>query len=97
MQSYTAPLADFRFLLEDVFDYPGELPQHHVALVELGQPPDHTEEVGVHQEVLPQLAVGVHAELAQAAQARLGRELGRDAHHPNSRAAVPSTAASSSS
>ena len=25
MQSYTAPLADFRFLLEDVFDYPGEV------------------------------------------------------------------------
>ena len=24
VQSYTAPLADFRFLLQDVFDYPRE-------------------------------------------------------------------------
>ena len=68
--------------------------QHHVAGAELGGAADHVEDVRVDQEVLAQLAVGPDAELAQAAQARLRRELG---HQPSSRAALASTAASSSS
>ena len=68
--------------------------EHDVGGVELGGATDHVEDVGVDQEVLAELAVRPHAELAHAAQARLRRELG---HQPSSRAALASTAASSAS
>ena len=67
--------------------------EHDVGGAELGGAADDVEDVGVDQEVLAQLAVGPDAELAQAAQARLRGEL---AHQPSSRAALASTAASSS-
>jgi hypothetical protein len=68
--------------------------EHHVGGLELGGAADDVEDVGVDEEVLAQLAVGPDAELAHAAQARLRGEL---AHQPSSRAALASTAASSSS
>ena len=45
--------------------------EHDVVGPQLGQPPDHLQQVRVDQEVLAQLAIGADAELAQAAQARL--------------------------
>ena len=67
--------------------------QHHVAGVELRGAVDHTEQVVVDQEVLAELAIGAHVELAQAPHARLARL----AHQPNTRAALASTARSSCS
>ena len=68
--------------------------EHDVLGAELGGARDHLEQVGVDQEVLAQLAVRADPERPHAAQARLRREV---AHQPNSRAALASTAASSSS
>jgi hypothetical protein len=42
--------------------------EHDVARVELGGRADHPQDVVVDQEVLPELAVRPHAELAQPAQ-----------------------------
>ena len=67
--------------------------EHDVGGAELRGAADHVEDVRVDQEVLAQLAAGPDAELAQAAQARLRGKL---AHQPSSRAALASTAASSS-
>ena len=68
--------------------------EHDVLGRERGGAADHVEDVRVDQEVLAELAVRADPELAHAAQARLRREL---AHQPSSRAALASTAASSSS
>ena len=68
--------------------------EHDVVLVQLRGATDHVEDVRVDQEVLAQLAVGPDPELAHPAQARLRGEV---AHHPSSRAALASTAVSSSS
>ena len=65
--------------------------EHHVAGIECGEPPDHVEDVVVDQEVLAELAVRPHLELAQAPQARLPRLV----HQPKTRAALRSTSASS--
>src|SRR5438067_818614 len=69
--------------------------ERHVAGFQLRQATDHPEDVVVDQEVLAELAIRAHAEATQTAQARLAR-LGRRDHHPKTRAAVRSTAASSS-
>ena len=74
--------------------------EHDVVFAELGQPADHSEQVGVDEEVLTELAVGPHPELAQPAQARLGGQVGGvrgRAHHAKRPAAVASIADSSSS
>jgi hypothetical protein len=69
--------------------------EHHVIAAEVRCPLDDAEDVRVDEEVLAQVALGAHAELAQAAQARLGGQvLG---HHPKSVAALASTRRSSSS
>ena len=68
--------------------------EHDVGGLERGGAADHVEQVRVDQEVLAELPVGADAELTQAAQARLDREV---AHQRSSRAALASTAASSSS
>ena len=68
--------------------------EHDVARLQRRGSADDVEQVRVDQEVLAEVAVGTDAELAQAAQARLDREV---AHQPSSRAALASTAASSSS
>ena len=69
--------------------------EHDVVGAELRGALDDPEDVRVDEEVLAEVALGAHAELAQAAQARLGGEvLG---HHPNSVAALASTRRSSSS
>ena len=67
--------------------------QHDVRGLQLRGPPDDVEEVRVDQEVLPELPARADAEAAQAAQARLRREV---AHQPKTAAALRSTAASSS-
>ena len=72
--------------------------EHHVLRGELGGPADHTEDVGVDQEVLPEVAVRAHTELPHAAQARLPRRVLRRAHaQPKTRAALRSTVSESSS
>ena len=68
--------------------------QHDVLRRERRRAGDDVQEVGVDQEVLAQLAIRAHAELGQAAQARLGGEL---AHHPKRRAPFACTASSSAS
>src|SRR5688500_376294 len=68
--------------------------EHHIVAAELGGARDDLEQVRVDQEVLAQLAVRADPERLHAAQARLRRKL---AHQPKSRAALASTAASSSS
>ena len=69
--------------------------EHDVVGVELGGALDDAEDVRVDEEVLAEVALGAHAELAQAAQARLGGELA--GHQPKSVAALASTRRSSSS
>ncbi len=69
--------------------------QAHVVRSELGQPRDDVEDVRVDEEVLAEVALRPHAELAQAPQARLGRQV--PGHHPNSLAALASTRRSRSS
>ena len=69
--------------------------EHDVVVGELGRALDDAEDVRVDEEVLAEVALGAHAELAHAAQARLGGEL--PGHHPNSVAALASTRRSSSS
>ena len=70
---------------------------HDILGGELGDTIDHTEDVGVHEEVLPELAIGADPELAQAAQAGLGGLIRHDpAHQPKTRAAVRSTTPPSS-
>ena len=70
--------------------------EHDVALggVEFRGALDDPEDVRVDEEVLAEVALGAHAELAQAAQARLGGELA--GHHPKRVAALASTRRSSS-
>ncbi len=68
--------------------------EHDVVGAQLRGAADHVEDVRVDQEVLAELAVRADPELPHPAQARLRREL---AHQPRSRAALASTAASSSS
>jgi len=69
--------------------------EDHVIAAEVRGALDDPEDVRVDEEVLAQVALGAHAELAQAAQARLGGEL--TGHHPNSVAALASTRRSRSS
>ena len=69
--------------------------EHDVIAAEVRRALDDAEDVRVDEEVLTEVALGAHAELAQAAQARLGGELA--GHHPNSVAALASTRRSSSS
>ena len=66
--------------------------QHDVVGAQRGGALDDAEDVRVHEEVLAQVAPRAHAELAHAAQARLGREVA--GHHDSSSAAVRWTAAS---
>ena len=68
--------------------------EHDVVGAQLGGARDHLEQVRVDQEVLAEVPVRADPERLHAAQARLRGEL---AHQPNSRAALASTAASSSS
>jgi hypothetical protein len=63
--------------------------------IELRRPLDDAQDVRVDQEVLAEVALRAHTELAHAPQARLGGEL--PGHHPNSVAAFASTRCSSSS
>ena len=68
--------------------------QHDIGAVQLGGTVDHAEDVRVDQEVLPQLAVGAHGELAHPSQARLDGSIGHGAHpQPNTRDALRSTVA----
>ena len=71
--------------------------EHDVGVggVELRGTLDDPEDVRVDEEVLTEVALGAHAELAQTAQARLGGEL--SGHHPKRVAALASTRRSSSS
>ena len=81
--------------------------EHDVIGPELGRALDHSEQVGVDEEVLAEVAIRPHVEAPQAAQAGLAwqRALHRPraigpparAHHPNNPAAFRSTAPSSSS
>ncbi len=68
--------------------------QHDVVRADLRGARDHAEQVRVDQEVLAEVAVRPDPERLHAAQARLRREV---AHQPNRRAALASTARSSSS
>ena len=54
--------------------------EHDLVEIELRGALDDAEDVGVDEEVLAELAARAHAELAQAAQAGLGGQLG--AHQP---------------
>jgi hypothetical protein len=69
--------------------------QRHVAGLQARLALDDSEDVGVDQEVLAQVALGPDAELAQTAQARLARA--GDVHQPNTAAALCSTSCSSCS
>jgi hypothetical protein len=69
--------------------------EHDVLVAQLRGALDDAEDVRVDEEVLAEVALGAHAELAQAPQARLGREV--PGHHPNSVAALASTRRSRSS
>ena len=72
--------------------------EDHIGGSELGGATDHAEDVRVDEEVLAELPVGPHRELAHPADARLDGRVGHGAHHhPNSRAALRSTVAPSSS
>jgi hypothetical protein len=68
--------------------------EHDVVAAELRRALDDAEDVRVDEEVLAEIALGAHAELAHAAQTRLGGEL--PGHHPNRVAALASTTRSSS-
>ena len=67
--------------------------EHDVVFTELGGAADHAQDVVVDQEVLAELAVRPHTEVAEPPQAGLAGS----AHHRKTRAAVASTARSSSS
>ena len=71
--------------------------EHDVRGVELGRPADDAEQVRVDEEVLAELALGRMPKLPQPPQAGLPGLLEPLGHHPNSRAALASTAASSRS
>jgi hypothetical protein len=68
--------------------------EHDVVRPDLRRARDHAEQVRVDQEVLAEVAVRADGERLQPAQARLHREV---VHQPNRRAALASTACSSSS
>ena len=68
-----------------------------IGSIERGGALDDAEDVGVDQKVLPQLAVGLHGELAYPSQAGLDGGVGHDAHpQPNRRSALRETVSPSS-
>ena len=76
-------------------DLPAQPSLRRLKQFEVRRAGDHVQDVRVDEEVLPEDALRADVELLEPPEARLGGELA--AHQPNSRAAVASTAASSSS
>ncbi len=71
--------------------------EHDVLTGQLGGAVDHAEDVGVDEEVLPEVPVGPHSELAHPAETGLDGSVRHGDHHqPNTRAALHSTMAPSS-
>ena len=70
--------------------------EHDVLCAELGGVLDHTEDVGIDEEVLTEVAVWAHIEAPHAAQGGLVRDARHAHHQPKTRAAFVSTAAASS-